>query len=248
MEAYAVATMRNLPDAHPINKLLLPHLRYTMSINSAARLLLINKGGILDQIFGIGGEGKVEFLKRAYKEYNVDWTNIEKNVAERGVDNAEQLPGYYYRDDGLKIFAAFKDFVTDVVDRFYPSKSDEDIKNDAELQAWAEDVHTNAFPAYFGENQGHGFPKEISSKAELIERCTVIIFTGSVQHASVNFGQYAYYGYVPNSPLTVREAPPTKRGSDCQQLLDALPDKSTAEKTISLTHTLSQYSKDEVSL
>ena len=58
-----------------------------------------------------------------YKEYNVDWTNIEKNVAERGVDNADQLPGYYYRDDGLKIFRAIKGFVTDVVENFYPGKA-----------------------------------------------------------------------------------------------------------------------------
>ena len=48
MEAYAVATMRTLPDAHPINKLLRPHFRYTMAINSRARATLINDGGIID--------------------------------------------------------------------------------------------------------------------------------------------------------------------------------------------------------
>ena len=250
MEAYGVATMRNLPDAHPIYKLLYPHFRYTMSINCAARLMLVNPGGIIDQIFGIGGEGKVEFFQKVYKEYNVDWTNIEKNVAERGVDNADQLPGYYYRDDGLKIFRAIKGFVTDVVENFYPgkaAKANDLVKKDTELQAWADDIHTNAFPASGGV-QGHGFPKKINTRDELIERCTVIIFTGSVQHSSVNFGQYAYYGYVPNSPLTVREDPPTGKGNDYQQLLDSLPDKGTAKSTMNLTYTLSQYSQDEVSL
>ena len=244
MEAYGVATMRNLPDAHPINKLLLPHFRYTMSINTAARKMLINPGGILDQIFGIGGEGKVEFLQRMCKEYSVDWTNIKRNVVERGVDNADQLPGYYYRDDGLKIFAALENFVTDVVDLFY--SSDEDVKSDTELQAWAEDIHTNAFPAYYGGSAGHGFPKEIVSKDMLIERCTVIIFTGSAQHSSINFGQYAYYGFIPNAPFTVREPPPTEKGADYQQLLDSLPDKKTAKRSMNITYTLSQYSEDEV--
>ena len=240
-----MATMRNLPDAHPINKLLRPHFRYTISINTAARATLINHNGIIDQLFAIGGDGKVEFLQRASEEYDIDLTNIRKNVVERGVDNPDQLPGYYYRDDGLKIFTAIEDFVRDIMDLFY--SSDEDVKSDAELQAWAKDIHTNAFPAYYGASAGHGFPKEIVSKDVLIERCTVIIFTGSAQHASVNFGQYAIYGFIPNAPFTVREPLPTKKGADYQQLLDTLPDKTASEASINITYILAQYSDDEVS-
>ena len=59
-----MATMRNLPDPHPIYKLLRPHFRYTMAINARARATLINKGGIIDKIFAIGGEGKVEAFKK----------------------------------------------------------------------------------------------------------------------------------------------------------------------------------------
>ena len=58
MEAYCMATMRNIPDAYPLYKLLCPHYRYTMAINSAARGALINKGGIIDHAFAIGGDGK----------------------------------------------------------------------------------------------------------------------------------------------------------------------------------------------
>ena len=53
-----MVTMRNLPDAHPVYKLLQPHFRYTVGINGAARKSLINDRGIIDQIFSIGGEGK----------------------------------------------------------------------------------------------------------------------------------------------------------------------------------------------
>ena len=69
MECYAMGTIRNLPEAHPIYKLLYPHFRYTMEINVLARDKLISDGGILDQLFGIGGLGRVEFMKRGYDSY-----------------------------------------------------------------------------------------------------------------------------------------------------------------------------------
>ena len=57
--------MRNLPDPHPIFKLLRPHFRYTMAINTRGRATLINDGGILDKLFAIGGKGKFELIRRA---------------------------------------------------------------------------------------------------------------------------------------------------------------------------------------
>ena len=245
MEAYAVATIRNLPDAHPICKLLLPHFRYTMAINSRARATLINDGGIIDQFFALGTKGKGEFLQRMSKIFSVDWTNIKKSVKTRGVDDPEKLPGYYYRDDGLKIFNAFEEYVTDIVNSFY--RSDRDVKNDTEIQNWANDVYTNGFPGHFGGKQGHDFPQKITSKQQLIERCTVIAFTGSAQHASINFGQFQIFGYVPNAPFSMLRPPPAHKGvADYQQLLDSLPDEEISVMSIGITYSLSQYSKDEV--
>ncbi len=240
-----MSTMRNLPDAHPINKLLIPHFRYTMAINTRARATLINNGGIIDMAFGIGGKGKNELFERVSKAYHVDWTNIEDNVRERGVDDPKQLPGYYYRDDGLKVWKAIKEFVTNVVKKFY--SSDNDVKNDRELDSWAHDLYTNGFPGYFGAEQGHGFPDRIESIDSLIKQCTRIIFTGSAQHASVNFGQYFIYGYVPNAPFAVRRPPPEKKGiTDYETFLDSVPDKTTAVLSMVLTYVLSRYGPDEV--
>ena len=169
-----------------------------------------------------------------------------KNIKLRGVDSPDKLPGYYYRDDGVKIWKAIEKFVGEFVDNFY--ESDEKVKNDTELQSWAEEVHTSAFPGYFEAEDGHGFPKEISSKQELTEYCTLIIFTGSAQHASINFGQYDMYGFVPNAPTTLRRPPPTRKGeADYVHLLQTLPNKHDAAKQIFVSHLLSRYSRDEVS-
>lgn len=245
METYGVAVMRNLPDAHPVHKLLRPHFRYTMAINARARMTLINDGGVIDQIFALGGDGKKELMRRGGASFNVHWTNIEHSVKVRGVDDPNLLPGYFYRDDGLKIWKAIKNFVTDIIKEFYTR--DADVKGDSELQSWANDVHTNGFPAHEGGIQGHGFPKEIADRSKLIELCTLIMFTGSAQHAAINFGQYEIYSYAPNAPSGVRGSLPTTKGkADMQSVMDALPDKTVTSKAAAITNALSQFSRNEV--
>ena len=238
---------RNLPDPHPIFKLLVPHTRYTMAINSRARARLINEGGSIDKIFGIGGAGKAELFRRVGKQYNVHISNIKRNVKERGVDDPGQLPNYYYRDNGLKLWDALEEYAGGIINEFY--QSDNDVKEDIELQNWyVEDTHTNGFPGSDDVPNGHGFPSSISTQDELRELCTLIMFTGSAQHASVNFMQYYIYQFMPNAPFAVRLPPPAKKGeATYQDLLDTLPDKRTAISGIGLTHLLSEYSQDEVS-
>ena len=200
--------MRNLPDAHPVYRLLRPHFRYTMAINSRARETLINDGGIIDQVFAIGGEGRRELMRRGGAAYNIHWTNIKRNVKSRGVDDPNLLPGYYYRDDGLKLWQAMEDFIAKIINEFY--SSDEDVQGDSELQNVASDLYTNGFPAN-GWEQGHGFPKSIDIREQLVELCTLMMFTGSAQHSSINFGQYDMYSYIPNATTSMRLPPPTQR-------------------------------------
>ena len=247
MEAYSVATMRNLPDAHPVYKLLQPHFRYTIGINSAARERLINDGGLIDMIFSIGGAGKNELIWRASKVYNVQGANVKQNTKERGVDDPTLLPNYHYRDDGILIWNAIESYVTEIINIFY--KSDNDVKEDTELQHWAHDVHSNGFPGHGGATDGHGFPEKIESCEELINYCTLIIFNGSAQHAAVNFGQFDIYGFAPNAPFSLRQPPPTKKGvTTFTDILESLPNIFTAGLGIGLVFALAQFSPDEVSV
>ncbi len=222
-----------------------------MAINTRARATLINPGGIIDRFFGIGGEGLTRMWRRCGATYNVHTSNIKRWAKERGVDNAEQLPGYYYRDDGIKVWDSLEKYTGDIIDQYY--ETDEDVANDEELQAWAHDLHTNGFPEFDGAEGikgvpvGHGFPDKITSKEELKMYCTLIMFTGSAQHASVNFMQYHYYQFAPNAPFGVRRPPPAKKGvADYQYFLDSLPDRESAINSIGTTHLLSQYSQNEV--
>ena len=242
-----MATMRNLPDAHPLYKLLQPHFRYTIGINTAARLQLINNGGIIDQAFSIGGEGVDVLMQRACKVYDVHGANIKENVKKRGVDDKDLLPNYYYRDDGLLIWDAIESYVREIIGIFY--KSDEDVKDDAEVQSWANEVHFEAFPGYHDAVVGHGFPDKMESLEDLILYCTLIMFNGSAQHAAVNFGQFDIYAFVPNAPFALRKPPPTEKGKTTfADILESLPTIQTTGVSIGLVYALAQFSPDEVSV
>ena len=137
-----------------------------------------------------------------------------------------------------------EDYVSNIINLFY--SSDADVREDSELQIFSNDLYTNGFPANGGE-QGHGLTQLIVSKAQLVELCTLIMFTGSAQHSSVNFGQYDMYSYAPNATSGMRLPPPTKKGfTDSETLIQALPDKKTVATVISIIYLLSQYSKEEV--
>ena len=251
METYAVATMRNLPDAHPVNRLLVPHFRYTIGINSAARLKLINKGGIIDQIFSIGGKGKETLFQRASRVYDVEGANVKENVKKRGVHDHHLLPHYYYRDDGIKVWDYIESYVKEIIDIFYgaDANGDEKVIKDEELQKWAKDLHNNGFKGHHGALEGHGFPDKIKSRKELIHYCTLIMFTGSAQHAAVNFGQFDIYGFIPNAPFTLQKPPPTKKGvTTFDHILESLPNLFTAGLSAGLVFALAQFSPDEVSV
>ena len=241
-----MATMRNLPDCHPVYKLLKPHFRYTISINKGGREKLINVGGPIDQAFSIGGKGKYELILRASKLYDVRGANVKQNTKERGVDDPTLLPNYHYRDDGILIWNAIESYVTEIIGIFY--KSDDDIKEDTELQNWANDVHFNGFPGHNGTPDGHGFPERIESCGELIDYCTLIIFNGSAYHAAVNFGQFDIYSFAPNAPFSLRQPPPTKKGvTTFADILESLPNIRTTGLVIGMVFALSQFSPEEVS-
>ena len=237
-------TNRNLPNAHPVYKLLRPHFRYTMAINAAARASLISNGGIIDKVSSLSSEGKEELFRRFSSVYNVHLTNIERSVQQRQVDNKDELFPYYYRDDGLKVWEAIKEFAKGIIYEFY--HSDEDVQKDEELKSWSQDFYVNAFPS---SNNGCGFPEHITSREMLTEYCTLIMFTGSAQHASVNFGQYFTYGFAPNASASLRHPPPSEKNkANYGTLIQTLPDMGDTSLQIAMAHLLSQYSQDEVSV
>ena len=234
METIAVSTHRQLAVGHPLHKLLIPHLRFTMAINHAARHGLLAEGGPIDRVFAMGVHGGMELLASKWKD--PQWTfadyDLENDLKTRGVANNDDLPNYFYRDDARKLHAAIGEFVSAIVSSFY--FKDDDVAEDFELQAWRSEI---ADPE---EGNIRGFPTSLNTITSLIELLTTIIFTASGGHSSTNNGQYDMYGYIPNAPGEMKSPPPADLQPRTEQsLADALPKGMDAAEQIATAHLLS---------
>ncbi|KAL7872509.1 hypothetical protein SRHO_G00074920 [Serrasalmus rhombeus] len=234
-EVFTVATMRNFPSCHPLFKLLIPHTRYNLQINIMARSLLISVDGVFPQFSSTGHGSMMTFLKIAASSLTYSSFCIPDDIKERGL---ETIPNYYYRDDGLKLWNIILKFVSGFVSHYY---SDQDVKEDKELQAWLTEIKENGQL----EHSQAGFPKHFCTVKELAKFVTMVIFTVSAQHAAVNSGQFDLGGWMPNFPSSLRCPPPCQKGeTTSQSVLETLPDVSTTFNAMAAVYLLSQEGSD----
>ncbi|XP_056147851.1 polyunsaturated fatty acid 5-lipoxygenase [Lampris incognitus] len=242
-EVFGVAMYRQLSAVHPVYKLLIPHIRFTIAINTKAREELICENGIFDKANGTGGGGHVQLVQKAMKSLTFRSLCFPDAMKARGMDSKKELPTYFYRDDGNKVWEATKSFVSDVLSIYYTS--DEVLQGDEEIQAFVKDVCSFGMQDFdYCE-----FPKSLKTCEELTEYLTVVIFTASAQHAAVNFGQYDWCSWIPNAPSTMRKPPPTQKGaSDVTLIIESLPDRGRSCWHLGAVWALSQYQDNELYL
>ncbi|XP_066288243.1 polyunsaturated fatty acid lipoxygenase ALOX8-like [Branchiostoma lanceolatum] len=241
VEPCALAAKTTLSRSHPVQRLLEPHLFNLLAINDFGRIALVNEGGIFTEITMIGEKGVFELIKERLKTWRMDVDGtLPEDLKNRGVDDPETLPKYYYRDDAMPTYKAIREYVTGVVEIFYGNTGDSTkLQEDYEIQAFAKAlVSTEGGKISIKGIPGNG---KFSTLDELIQTLTCIIFTSSVQHAAVNFMQFDQYGFIPNMPLMlVKDPPKSKHPLTEQDVLDALPSKMSAVRINAITVILSE--------
>ncbi|XP_036912606.1 polyunsaturated fatty acid 5-lipoxygenase isoform X1 [Sturnira hondurensis] len=242
-EVFGIAMYRQLPAVHPIFKLLVAHVRFTIAINTKAREQLICEYGLFDKANATGGGGHVQMVQRAMEDLTYASLCFPEAIKARGMESTENIPYYFYRDDGLLVWEAIKTFVADVVGVYY--ESDQVVVEDQELQDFVKDVYVYGMRG----KKASGFPKSIKTREKLSEYLTVVIFTASAQHAAVNFGQYDWCSWIPNAPPTMRAPPPTAKGVvTIEQIVDTLPDRGRSCWHLGAVWALSQFQENELFL
>ncbi|XP_027344673.1 linoleate 13S-lipoxygenase 2-1, chloroplastic-like [Abrus precatorius] len=258
VEPFIIATHRQLSTMHPIYRLLHPHLRYTMRINSLARQVLISANGVIETSFSTN-KYSMEISSVAYDQlWQFDLQALPNDLVHRGMavvdPNAPHglkltIEDYPFANDGLLIWDAIKQWVTDYVNHYYPSPNI--IESDQELQEWWKEIRT----------VGHGDKSEepwwpnLKTPEDLIQIITTIAWVASAHHASVNFAQYAYGGYFPNRPTIARNIMPTEDlskeewekflNNPDKAFLECLPSQIQASLVMVILNLLSDHSPDE---
>ncbi|MEO9131904.1 MAG: lipoxygenase family protein [Sphingomonas sp.] len=213
IEAFAVATRRNLAAVHPLWALLVPHFEGLLFINEQAAESLISAGGPIDHIFGGTITSSQLTASAARLSFDFYAKMLPDDLVTRGVADPSLLPDYPYRDDALLVWAAIKDWATQYVDIYYAD--DAAVTGDTELAAWAASL--------MAEGAVKGFTA-ITTRKQLALVCTMIMFTASAQHAAVNFPQKAIMTFAPAITGAGWTAAPTvQAGHDRQAWLDYMP-------------------------
>lgn len=222
-EAIAVATRRNLANVHPIWSLLVPHFEGTLFINNLAVETLINEGGPIDAFFGgtITSSQLAAVKARLSFDFSKKMTPVD--FVERNVADPARLPDYPYRDDALLVWEAIRDWAKQYIEIYYVD--DTAVTGDTEMAQWAISI----------ASEGHiiGF-EPITTRAQLIDVCTMIIYTASAQHAAVNFPQRTIMTFAPAVTGAGWTAAPTEQSDHNKgEWLDYMPPISLALEQLS---------------
>nr|XP_014716953.2 polyunsaturated fatty acid lipoxygenase ALOX12 [Equus asinus] len=239
-EVIAVATMRCLPGLHPVFKLLIPHIRYTMEINTRARTQLISEGGIFDKAVSTGGGGHVQLVRQAMAQLTYCSLCPPDDLADRGLLG---IPSALYAHDALRLWEIIARYVEGIVHLFY--HRDDTVRGDPELQAWCREITEVGLC----QAQDRGFPVSFQSQNQLCHFLTMCVFTCTGQHAAINQGQLDWYAWVPNAPCTMRMPPPTtKEDVTMATVMGSLPDVRQACLQMTITWHLGRRQPDMVPL
>ncbi|XP_032872243.1 arachidonate 5-lipoxygenase-like [Amblyraja radiata] len=226
-EVFSIATLRCLASAHPIFKLLMPHVKYTLHINTAARSSLISEGGVFDLAFSSGGTAIKKVLQRGLERTTYKSMCLPDNLAARGV---EKIPNYYFRDDAQKIWLAINKFTENIVDLYY--ENDASVQSDAELQAWVEEIYIKGLL----ENPLSGFPSSFHSHR---------LNSSSPNHGPLHLYRTALFskrwtarGGAPlqkTAPSIMMKPAPTEKGKVTQEDIEILCQGASERWTVNTT-------------
>jgi arachidonate 15-lipoxygenase len=224
-EPFAVAMHRHLAPSHPLHALLAPHVLGTLYINEIGWQTVFATHGLLDWFTGTPRDAVRALSRRSVESYRLDEQVLPDRLAARGVDDAEALPDFPWRDDVRPLWDALERWVGGYVDAYYPT--DAEVAADRELQGFVAEVAAADGGAIAGLPEGGRFV----TRRALRRTLTQVIYQVSALHSSMNFPVSEEMAFVPNSPFAVYAEPPRSVAEASEALyLRTLPPLDAAQR------------------
>ncbi|MCO5595620.1 hypothetical protein L7F22_049665 [Adiantum nelumboides] len=255
IEPIIIATRRQLSIIHPLHVLLLPHFKDTMHINGMARTSLINAGGKIESHY-TAGRYCMEISSVAYKSWRLDEEALPHDLLKRGMAVKDPsakhglrltIEDYPYAVDGLDVWAAIRQWVEEYLALYYPD--DKALQEDREVQRWWTEIRDIGH----GDHARAEWWVPMHKVEELVEVVTTFIWLMSAYHAAVNFGQYAYGAFMPNSPCMARRLIPEEGTTEYLEMisdpekffLSMVPTQGATTRAIAVLELLAQHLDEE---
>ncbi|KAK6856607.1 hypothetical protein PG995_006794 [Apiospora arundinis] len=222
-EAVIVAANRTLPQDHDVFQLLYPHWLKTLSLNAAARSVLMPH--VIAPIMGMPDDNVYQFLRYEYDHFDFQGSYIPEDLKQRGFPTEKLDQPKYHNYAWARcihsMWHKIRSYVKDMLLLKYAS--DQEVRDDACVQAWSREMRAPV------AEQGaalSSFP-ELTTFEALVDCVTMCIHIASPQHTSVNYLQNYYQAFVVNKPPSLYRPPPTSRAELLryteQDLVAALP-------------------------
>lgn len=225
--AVQVCTARELAPQHPLRRLLWPHFEMTAPANETMKTDVIGVGGYFDELLAPTREASIDLALKAVRSRSMRDAAPWRDLALRGCDDAEALPEYPFRDDGMPVARALRAWVDAYLRLYYPD--DAALARDPELVAWH---------AALGAPDGAGFSDlpSLATASELVDLVTTVVFQITAGHAAVNYNGYDHYAWATTYPtaLWARPLAPNEEPTEADYL-SALAPIGIADRMLDLT-------------
>jgi Lipoxygenase len=183
---FAVLT-HQLPPAHPLRRLLAPHIADTLSTNYHTHLTL-RRSGFDVTGFSFTYDTILRYYDDGANYFDISRLDPRLDTNRRGVAESVEYP---YLRQACRYLDLFELYVREYVDHYYPDEAS--LAQDVAAQIWFDSLDRHIV---------HGIKSYAPTltKANLVKLCAVFIYTVSVEHEDNTMWNYATF-----LPATVRE-------------------------------------------
>jgi hypothetical protein len=192
---FAIATRNCLPAAHPLRRLLWPHMFGTQYSNELVTKGQMAPGGDFDSIFSFTHRGMCALFQETYEQYDLRVLDPQRDAERRGILGAGfDTPALANRQAHFDVMYAH---ALGYLKLYYTTPTG--LANDAAVRAWTESLDRlvpNGIRTVLGPEITH---------ESLARLCAAFIYMATVEHEILGTGLWNYQMWTNVQPVRVYE-------------------------------------------